>query len=81
MNEHGDHYGTSMVRVVQNIANLTLWFGGIRCDDIPPTRRDEEYGILLWLYRTRVYGIRIAFRCLAVQYPLTAIQFEPADFK
>jgi hypothetical protein len=81
LNQHGAHYGTCMVRVVQNIATLTLWFGGLHCDEIPPTRRDEQFGISLWLYRTRVYGIRVSFRPLAVQYPLTAIQFHPADFK
>jgi hypothetical protein len=68
LNQHGAHYGTQMVRVIQNIATLTPWFGGIRCDEIPPTRRDEQFGISLWLYRTRVYGIRVSFRCLAVQY-------------
>ena len=81
LNQHGAHYGTQMVRVIQNIATVTLWFGGIRCDEIPPTRRDEQFGISLWLYQTRVYGMRVSFRGLAVQYPLTAIQFQPSDFK
>jgi hypothetical protein len=81
LNRHGAHYGTRMVRVIQNMATLTLWFGGVRCGEIPPTRRYEQFGISLWLYRTRLYGIRVSFRCIAVPYPLTAIQFQPADFK
>ena len=81
MNDTGAHYGTAMVRVIQNQASVTLWFGGLHCENLPPTHRDEQNGISLWLYCTRLYGIRLSFRCLAARYPLAAIEFLPADFK